>query len=127
MKPFTFYDIYYAPIKEMDDKQAGKFFCMICDFLDGKQVTIDAESDEEISPEFELYCHFKRSGNLPQLRRQKLRAGQAIQTFSVFAVLPKGLYLFKRRRRRHVRQNDRRVHVRKQSAGKGGRRCLQVF
>lgn len=28
---------------------------MICDFLDGKQVTIDAERDEEISPEFELY------------------------------------------------------------------------
>ena len=55
MKPFTFYDIYYAPIKEMDDRQAGKFFCMICDFLDGKQVTIDAERDEEISPEFELY------------------------------------------------------------------------
>ena len=55
MKPFTFYDIYYAPIKEMDDKQAGKFFCMICDFLDGKQVTIDAESDEKVSPEFELY------------------------------------------------------------------------
>ena len=55
MKPFTFYDIYYAPIKEMDDRQAGKFFRMICDFLDGKQVTIDAESDEEVSPEFELY------------------------------------------------------------------------
>ena len=55
MKPFTFYDIYYVPIKEMDDRQAGKFFRMICDFLDGKQVTIDAESDEEISPEFELY------------------------------------------------------------------------
>lgn len=55
MKPFTFYDICYAPIKEMDDSQAGKFFHMICDFLDGKQVTIDAESDEEISPEFELY------------------------------------------------------------------------
>ena len=32
MKPFTFYDIYYAPIKEMDDRQAGKFFRMICDF-----------------------------------------------------------------------------------------------
>lgn len=78
MKPFTFYDICYAPIKEMDDKQAGKFFCMICDLLDGKQVTIDAESDEEISPEFELYCHFKRSGNLSQLHRQKLRAGQAV-------------------------------------------------
>lgn len=29
MKPFTFYDIYYAPIKEMDDRQAGKFFRMI--------------------------------------------------------------------------------------------------
>ena len=55
MKPFTFYDIYYAPIKEMDDRQAGKFFRMICDFLDGKQVTVDAERDEEISPEFELY------------------------------------------------------------------------
>ena len=75
MKPFTFYDIYYTPIKEMNDKQAGKFFCMICDFLDGKQVTIDAERDEDISPEFELYCHFKRSGNLSQLRGQKLRAG----------------------------------------------------
>ena len=55
MKPFTFYDIYYAPIKEMDDRQADKFFRMICDFLDGKQVTIDAERDEEVSPEFELY------------------------------------------------------------------------
>ena len=55
MKPFTFYDIYYAPIKEMDDKQAGKFFRLICDFLDDKQVTIDAERDEKISPEFELY------------------------------------------------------------------------
>ena len=55
MKPFTFYDIYYVPIKEMDDSQAGKFFHMICDFLDGKQVTIDAERDEEVSPEFELY------------------------------------------------------------------------
>ena len=78
MKPFTFYDIYYAPIKAMDDRQAGKFFRMICDFLDGKQVTIDAESDEEISPEFELYCHFRRSGSIPQLRRQELRAGQAV-------------------------------------------------
>ena len=55
MKPFTFYDIYYTPLKELDDKHAGKFFRMICDFLDGKQVTIDAESDAEISPEFELY------------------------------------------------------------------------
>ena len=78
MKPFTFYDIYYAPIKAMDDRQAGKFFRMICDFLDGKQVTIDAESDEEVSPEFELYCHFKRSGNVPQIGRQKLRARQAV-------------------------------------------------
>ena len=71
MKPFTFYDIYYAPIKEMDDRQAGKFFRMICDFLARKQVTIDAESDAEISPEFELYCHFKRSGNVLQIGRQK--------------------------------------------------------
>ena len=55
MKPFTFYDIYYAPIKEMDDRLSGKFFRMICDFLDGKEVLVDAESDEEISPEFELY------------------------------------------------------------------------
>ena len=55
MKPFTFYDIYYTPFKELDDKHAGKFFRMICDFLDGKQVTIDAERDKEISPEFELY------------------------------------------------------------------------
>ena len=55
MKPFTFYDIYYTPLKELDDKHAGKFFRMICDFLYGKQVTIDAESDAEISPEFELY------------------------------------------------------------------------
>ena len=75
MKPITFYDIYYTPLKELDDKHAGKFFRMICDFLDGKQVTIDAERDEEISPEFELYCHFKRSGNLSQLRGQELRAG----------------------------------------------------
>mgnify|MGYP005791225155 CR=1 FL=1 len=87
MKPFTFYDIYYAPIKEMDDRQAGKFFRLICDFIDGKQIAIEAESDEEISPEFELYCHFRRSGNLSQLRGQKLRAGQAVQTFSVFALL----------------------------------------
>ena len=55
MKPFTFYDIYYAPLKELDDKHAGKFFRMICDFLDGKLATIDAERDEEVSPEFELY------------------------------------------------------------------------
>ena len=75
MKPFTFYDIYYTPLQALSDEQAGKFFRMICDFLDGKQVTIDAESDAEISPEFELYCHFKRSGNLSQLRGQKLRAG----------------------------------------------------
>ena len=93
MKPFTFYDIYYAPIKALDDKFARKFFRMICDFLDGKLVSIDAESDAEISPEFELYCHFKRSGNVPQLRGQKLRAGQAVQTFSVFALLSKALYL----------------------------------
>ena len=78
MKPFTFYDIYYTPLKALDDKFAGKFFHMICDFLDGKQVSIDAESDAEISPEFELYCHFRRSGNLPQLRRQELRIGQAV-------------------------------------------------
>ena len=55
MKPFTFYDIYYTPLKELDDKHAGKFFRMICDFLDGKLATIDAERDEEVSPEFELY------------------------------------------------------------------------
>ena len=55
MKPFTFYDIYYTPLKELDDKHAGKFFRMICDFLDGKLVSIDAESDAEISPEFEMY------------------------------------------------------------------------
>ena len=78
MKPFTFYDIYYTPLKELDDKHAGKFFRMICDFLDGKQVTIDAESDAEISPEFELYCHFRRSGNLSQPLGQELRAGQAV-------------------------------------------------
>ena len=78
MKPFTFYDIYYTPLKELDDKHAGKFFLMICDFLDGKQVTIDAESDAEISPEFELYCHFRRSGSIPQLHRQKLRIRQAV-------------------------------------------------
>ena len=50
MKPFTFYDIYYAPIKEMDDRQAGKFFRMICDFLDGKQVAIDAEAMRKYRP-----------------------------------------------------------------------------
>ena len=93
MKPFTFYDIYYTPIKEMDDSQAGKFFRKISDFLDGQQVTIDAESDEEISPEFELYCHFKRSGNLSQLRGQKLRIGQAVQALSVFTLLSKASYL----------------------------------
>ena len=81
MKPFTFYDIYYTPLKELDDKLTGKFFRMICDFLDGKQVTIDAESDAEISPEFELYWE-RRSGNVPQIGRQKLRAGQAVQTCS---------------------------------------------
>ena len=127
MKPLTFYDIYYTPLKELDDKHAGKFFRMICDFLDGKQVTIDAERDKEISPEFELYCHFRRSGNVPQIGRQKLRTGQTVQALSVSAVLPKGLYLFKRRRRRRVRQNDRCIYVRKQSADKGRRRCLQVF
>ena len=127
MKPFTFYDIYYTPLKELDDKHAGKFFRMICDFLDGKQVTIDAERDEEISPEFEPYCHFRRSGSVPQFGRQKLRAGQALQALSVSAVLPKGLYLFKRQRRRRVRQNDRCIYVRKQSADKGGRQRLQVF
>ena len=37
MKPFTFYDIYYAPIKALDDKQAAKFFRMICNFFDGNQ------------------------------------------------------------------------------------------
>lgn len=37
MKPFIFYDIYYAPIKALDDKQAAKFFRMICDFLDGNR------------------------------------------------------------------------------------------
>ena len=42
MKPFTFYDIYYTPLKELDDKHAGKFFRLLCYFLDGKQVTIDA-------------------------------------------------------------------------------------
>ena len=51
MKPFTFYDIYYAPIKALDDKQAGKFFRLICDFLDGNQ----PETDGKDSPEFELY------------------------------------------------------------------------
>ena len=118
MKPFTFYDIYYTPLKELDDKHAGKFFRLLCDFLDGNQVTIDAESDAEISPEFELYCHFRRSGNVLQIGRQKLRAGQAIQPFSVSVVLPKGLYLFKRQRRRRIRQNDRCVYVRKQSDDK---------
>ena len=37
MKPFTFYDIYYAPVKALGDKQAAKFFRMICDFLDGNR------------------------------------------------------------------------------------------
>ena len=55
MKADTFYDVCYAPIKGMDGRQADKFFRMICDVLDGKQVTIDAERDEEVSPEFELY------------------------------------------------------------------------
>ena len=68
MKPFTFYDIYYTPLKELDDKHAGKFFRMICDFLDGKQVTIDAESDAEISPEFELYWE-SISGDLETYRK----------------------------------------------------------
>ena len=51
MKPFTFYDIYYAPVKALDDKQASKFFRMICDFLDGNQ----PETDGKDTPEFELY------------------------------------------------------------------------
>ena len=55
MKPFTFYDIYYTPLKELDDEQASRFFRLLCDLLDGKQVTIDAESDAGTSPEFELY------------------------------------------------------------------------
>ena len=37
IKLFTFYDIYYAPIKALDDKQAAKFFRMICNFLDGNR------------------------------------------------------------------------------------------
>ena len=36
MKPFTFYGIYYTPNNEMDDRQAGKFFRLLCGFLDGK-------------------------------------------------------------------------------------------
>ena len=68
MKPFTFYDIYYTPLKELDDKHAGKFFRMICDFLDGKLVSIDAESDAEISPEFELYWE-SISGDLEAYRK----------------------------------------------------------
>ena len=51
MKLFTFYDIYYAPIKALDDKQAAKFFRSICDFLDGNQPEINGNA----TPEFELY------------------------------------------------------------------------
>ena len=51
MKSFTFYDIYYAPIKALDDKQAAKFFRSICDFLDGNQPEINGNA----TPEFELY------------------------------------------------------------------------
>lgn len=37
MKPFIFYDIYYAPIKALDDGQTAKFFRNLCDFLDGNR------------------------------------------------------------------------------------------
>ena len=43
------------PSRRWTTGRQDKFFRMICDFLDGKQVTIDAERDEEVSPEFELY------------------------------------------------------------------------
>ena len=87
MKPFTFHDIYYAPIKEMDDKQAGKFFRMICDFLDGKQVTIDAESDEEISPEFELYWESILS-DLETYRRSAGKSCGLDKRYKHFPILP---------------------------------------
>jgi len=51
MKQFTFYEIYYTPLKELDDEQASRFFRNICDYLDGKQT----ETDGKASPEFELY------------------------------------------------------------------------
>ena len=51
MKPFTFYDIYYTPIKALDDGQTAKFFRSICDFLDGNQPEINGNA----TPEFELY------------------------------------------------------------------------
>lgn len=87
MKPFSFYDIYYAPLKEMDDRQAGKFFCMICDFLDGKQVTIDAESNEEISPEFELYWESILS-NLETYRRSLGKSCGLDKRYKHFPFLP---------------------------------------
>ena len=87
MKPFTFYDIYYTPLKELDDKHAGKFFRMICDFLDGKQVTIDAESDAEISPEFELYWE-SISGDLEAYRKSAGKSCGLDKRYKHFPFLP---------------------------------------
>ncbi len=87
MKPFTFYDIYYTPLKELDDKHAGKFFRMICDFFDGKQVTIDAERDEEISPEFELYWE-SISGDLEAYRRSAGKSCGLDKRYKHFPFLP---------------------------------------
>ena len=87
MKPFTFYDIYYTPLKELDDKYAGKFFRMICDFLDGKQVTIDAENDAEISPEFELYWE-SISSDLEAYRKSAGKSCGLDKRYKHFPFLP---------------------------------------
>ena len=87
MKPFTFYDIYYTPLKELDDKHAGKFFRMICDFLDGKQVSIDAESDAEISPEFELYWE-SILGDLETYRKSAGKSCGLDKRYKHFPFLP---------------------------------------
>ena len=87
MKPFTFYDIYYTPLKELDDKHAGKFFRMICDFLDGKQVTIDAENDAEISPEFELYWE-SISSDLEAYRKSAGKSCGLDKRYKHFPFLP---------------------------------------
>ena len=71
MKPFIFYDIYYAPVKALDDKQAGKFFRMICDFLDGNQ----PETDGKDTPEFELYWESIVDDLLPTAAPRERAAG----------------------------------------------------
>lgn len=83
IKPFTFYDIYYAPIKALDDKQAGKFFRMICDFLDGNQ----PETDGKDTPEFELYWE-SIVDNLSAYRRSTGKSCGLDKRYRHFPFLP---------------------------------------